>query len=740
MATKNIALNVLANVQKYQKKMSELPGITEREAARAAVALEKRLSKAQFQAAEDARKAAQKGAASWKDAFKGVTLAITPGDIRQAVSELADLTKQAIDLRNSLADASVRTGLAVDTLQALRFAAKGSGQEFSALESSLNQFPKRMADVARGTGEAKAGMDALGLSADFVSNGKGGLRDMDEIFNDLLVRLGDIEDDGERAAIATQLLGESGGKIVQAFGGATGTMDAYKQQLAIIGDRTSNAAEGSAKWQRQMAQLEAIWEAFTGQLADGATNTGLLDFAIESLVAQMVVWPAVIQKATDEIVRMGSATAAFVTGDWDGLRAALDMQVMSWDDVRRTIVEAREAYRQSAATIDGNTGSTTDNTGETDDNTRARFNNAEAARAQAEALKEQEEAQRRALDAFLAADDLLRESQERSKPEERWLKEQAAINEVIAGLQAYGDDQQLVDAKVGELQALRDQRYREYQDAEKELARESALAWVEAEAEKNKKISEERDRELDKEKERREQLRDITLGAATDALNGVVALNAALTREDEAAAARQLQLDAEVEAAEAALSRAKTKAEMERAGERYRNAVAAAEAQADAVTETGRRQARRAAILEKTAAIFSIGVNTAQAIMKGFAIFGPPPSPAGIAAAAAAGIAGGIQAAAVAAQPVQFHTGTSEVPALLTPREAVLTPRAADTLGRGTIDALNRGTGMHQGPAVAVVSLDGRALDRVVHLALRSDGRAGRLMREGGIMLRNPYR
>lgn len=687
MATKNIALNVLADVRKYQQGMAQIPGITEKQAGAAARALEKRLSKAQFQAADDARKAAQKGAASWKDAFKGVTLAITPGDIRQAVSDLADLTKQAIDLRNSLADASVRTGLAVDTLQALRFAAKGSGQEFSALESSLNQFPKRMADVARGTGEAKAGMDALGLSADFVSNGKGGLRDLDEVFNDLLVRLGDIKDDGERAAIATQLFGESGGKIIQAFGGATDTMDAYKQQLAIIGDRTSNAAEGSAKWQRQMAQLEAIWEAFTGQLADGATNTGLLDFAIESLVAQMVVWPAVIQKATDEIVRMGSATAAFVTGDWDGLRAALDMQVMSWDDVRRTIVEAREAYRQSADTIDGNTGSTTDNTGETEDNTSARFNNAEAARAQAEALKEQEEAQRRALDAFLAADDLLRESQERSKPEERWLKEQAAINEVIAGLQAYGDDQQLADAKVAELQALRAQRYREYQDAEKELARESALAWVEAEAKKNQEIAAQRDAELQREKERQAAQRDYALGVAGDVVDGVVALNAALGGE-------------------------------------------------------GKKAARRAALIEKAQAIFSIGVNTAQAIMKGFAIFGPPPSPAGIAAAAAAGVAGGIQAGAVAAQPVTFHTGTSEVPALLTPREAVLTPRAADNIGRGTIDALNRGLTPQQGPVMAVLNWNGRAADRVLADVLRSDGRARREVVSAGstIMLRNPYR
>jgi len=70
---------------------------------------------------------------------------------------------------------------------------------------------------------------------------------------------------------------------------------------------------------------------------------------------------------------------------------------------------------------------------------------------------------------------------------------------------------------------------------------------------------------------------------------------------------------------------------------------------------------RATAVADKIAGVIDVGINTAKAIMKGFAIFGPPPSPAGIAASIAAGIQGGIQAAAIAAKPLpaipSFATG-----------------------------------------------------------------------------------
>jgi hypothetical protein len=83
---------------------------------------------------------------------------------------------------------------------------------------------------------------------------------------------------------------------------------------------------------------------------------------------------------------------------------------------------------------------------------------------------------------------------------------------------------------------------------------------------------------------------------------------------------------------------------------------------------------------KKAAALIDIGINTAAAIIKGIAEFGPPPSPLGIAAIANAAILGLAQSAAVAAFKdgvIDLQgpgTGTSDsIPARLSKGESVMT-------------------------------------------------------------------
>ena len=87
----------------------------------------------------------------------------------------------------------------------------------------------------------------------------------------------------------------------------------------------------------------------------------------------------------------------------------------------------------------------------------------------------------------------------------------------------------------------------------------------------------------------------------------------------------------------------------------YDTKVAAIETQAD--------ERKKAAMLEnfkrqKTLSLIQVAIDTASAIMTGIATFGPPPSPLGIAAIAAAGSIGISQAALIAGQePPQFAEG-----------------------------------------------------------------------------------
>lgn len=67
---------------------------------------------------------------------------------------------------------------------------------------------------------------------------------------------------------------------------------------------------------------------------------------------------------------------------------------------------------------------------------------------------------------------------------------------------------------------------------------------------------------------------------------------------------------------------------------------------------------RKAAAAEKASAVFSIGLNTAMAIMQAIAQFGPPPSPMGIAGIAIASVLGATQLAIALAKPLpQYAKG-----------------------------------------------------------------------------------
>ena len=57
---RDISLNVIADISKYQQQFAQIPGYTDKQAAKAASALEKRMSKAAVNTAKAATRAAKR--------------------------------------------------------------------------------------------------------------------------------------------------------------------------------------------------------------------------------------------------------------------------------------------------------------------------------------------------------------------------------------------------------------------------------------------------------------------------------------------------------------------------------------------------------------------------------------------------------------------------------------------------------------------------------------------------------
>ena len=93
---RDISLNVIADISKYQQQFAKIPGYTDKQAAKAAMALEKRMSKAAADSARAAERAAQKSAREFAKAGEGPrglaasldTVAEKSGDVDSIIAGL----------------------------------------------------------------------------------------------------------------------------------------------------------------------------------------------------------------------------------------------------------------------------------------------------------------------------------------------------------------------------------------------------------------------------------------------------------------------------------------------------------------------------------------------------------------------------------------------------------------------------------------------------------------------------
>ena len=189
-----------------------------------------------------------------------------------AMMVLKSFTQGLADSANQLSDTSTRTGVAVDTLAGLRLAAEGSGLQMATLASGLQQFPKRMNDMANGMGEAQRAFRALDIE---VTNTDGSLRSADEVIRETMSKLAKVPDATTKAAFATELFGRSGTSLLQALGGSE--LEEFIEHAERFGiDIGPKALKASADWQREIANLGLVSEGAKEQFvaAFGTDNGG----------------------------------------------------------------------------------------------------------------------------------------------------------------------------------------------------------------------------------------------------------------------------------------------------------------------------------------------------------------------------------------------------------------------------------------------------------------------------------
>ena len=170
------------------------------------------------------------GVSALSGAFKGL------GGIVATFSFAAVIT-QAMQAASALNDTAVKTGLSIDALQRLQFAATLSGGSLEGVSGAVARMQKALVGAEEGGKEAVAALDRLGLSAQQILT-----LSPDKQFEAIAQKIASIQDPAERTTAAMNLFGRSGAELIPTLLAIGTNGEAMAAQLSAIGGPVSDKA------------------------------------------------------------------------------------------------------------------------------------------------------------------------------------------------------------------------------------------------------------------------------------------------------------------------------------------------------------------------------------------------------------------------------------------------------------------------------------------------------------------
>ncbi len=146
-----------------------------------------------------------------------------------------DIAAQAAELE----DASEQTGLAADELQAYSLAGALGGASAGDFANALKKLSKEMATGTDESGQASKLFKTLGID---TKNAEGGVRSFAEVLPDIAQKIADLPSPAQQTALALQVFGKAGTKLLPVLKQGRAGVEALKAQLDELGGGFSEEA------------------------------------------------------------------------------------------------------------------------------------------------------------------------------------------------------------------------------------------------------------------------------------------------------------------------------------------------------------------------------------------------------------------------------------------------------------------------------------------------------------------
>jgi hypothetical protein len=212
----------------------------------------------------------QKQAQSLSGSLKSMAgaLGISLG-VSTAISGIQRFVSSTIELADSMGKTAEQTGLTIEEISALRFAAEQADVDFGTLQSSLTKFNRTIAEAGSGNKAAKDAFLQLGISMETVKATKS-----EDLFMLVAQRVSELGSETDRTKALVDVFGRSGAELAPLFSqGAEGIAKAKEaaKELGVV--ISGEANDKVRKLGDQADLLSKKWDAFATNLLGRSAPT-----------------------------------------------------------------------------------------------------------------------------------------------------------------------------------------------------------------------------------------------------------------------------------------------------------------------------------------------------------------------------------------------------------------------------------------------------------------------------------
>lgn len=236
----------------------------------------------------------------------GKTMTVVGGVVIAALGAIVMKTAAVGDKFDKM---SLRTGISVEKLSALAYAADISGSSIETMEKGLKGLTMTMDDYSKGIGEAKDAYEELDIK---VTDVDGNLRGTVDVFKEIATKIAAIENPTKQAALAMDIFGgRAGPQLLPLLKmGEKGIDDLMKKADELGISLSTKAAAAAAEFTDRLTDLK-------GSLAGIGRDIGNILMPILTKMAEKVVeiikkvkaWAEAHKPLVELIVKVGAALA-----------------------------------------------------------------------------------------------------------------------------------------------------------------------------------------------------------------------------------------------------------------------------------------------------------------------------------------------------------------------------------------------------------------------------------------------